>query len=95
MLVDIYFFELRASFSQFHSVEVSPHFITNTTNTQWLLIFGDESNILHLVPQEGNGLSLIVMGLTLNTDSNKQRVKCDNFSTKSIAPYYRILSNMF
>lgn len=76
-----------------------PLFITNTTNTYWLLFFGDESKLFHWLQYEGDGLSLMVMGLTLNTDSNKQWVKCDNISANRLfyffIEHWTICSNIF
>jgi len=49
------------------------------------------------VSQEGN--DLIEMSLTLNTESKKQRVKCANFSTKSLlylfTEHRTLSSNLF
>lgn len=79
-----FFFLIEDVFSLIAFCGPLPLFIANITNTYWLHIFGDESKIFHLLQQERDGLSLMVMGFTLNTDSKKQRVKYDNFSTKSL-----------
>lgn len=86
---DFFFFFLTEDvFSLIAFCGPLPLFITNTTNTYWLLFFGDESKLFHWLQYEGDGLSLMVMGLTLNTDSNKQWVKCDNFSANRLFYFF-------